>query len=201
MMIPKIKFVYSGIYDWKYRDSIFIKEYLKKTGENYPSFKIITQYISSVGKLWGKQENKILQEISKITNLKWQEKEIKCYVIGQGRSFSDPLTLRIYKNKNDFIDTLTHELIHQIFIQNSPKTLNYWRYLRKNYSNESRITQNHIPLHAIHKKLYLNLFNKKRLTNDINKCQEFEDYKRAWQIVEKEGHENIIKEFRKRIKS
>jgi len=96
-MIPKIKFVYSSIYDRKYREAPGIIKFLEEKGEKYPSPTTIIKYISLVERLWRKQENKILREISSISKLKWQEKEIKCYVIGQGRPFSDPLTIRIYK--------------------------------------------------------------------------------------------------------
>ena len=60
-------------------------------------------------------------------------------------------------------------------------------------------TKNHIFVHALHKEIYLKLFDEKRLKRDIEKCQKHEDYKRAWEIVEKEGYKNIIKEFRMRI--
>ena len=104
-MIPKIKFVYSSVYDNRYRDFPNIKERLKKQKKSYPSQKKILKYVSQVKPIWEKQEKKILKELSKITGLKWKEKEIRCYVIGFGRGFSDPLTMKLFENKNDFIDT------------------------------------------------------------------------------------------------
>jgi hypothetical protein len=37
------------------------------------------------------------------------------------------------------------------------------------------------------------------LERDKEKIKHLRDYKKSWQIVQKEGHENIIKEFVKRI--
>lgn len=198
-MIPKIRFRYSYVYDRRYRDSPRMKRLLKKRGKKYPSSEKILTYIKRIEPSWKKNEKKILREISKIMGLKWKEKEIICYVIGFGRGFSDPLTVKVFKNKNDFVDTLVHEMIHQIQFQNHDLWRKWAVYLRNNYKNKSRMTNSHILLHAVHKEIYLRLFDEKRLKRDIKKCQKYADYKRSWKIVEKEGHENIIKEFRKRI--
>ena len=118
-MVPKIEFRYSDVYDRNYRESEKIQKYLEKRKEKYPDRKEIINYIKKAEKLWRKEEKKILIEISRITVLKWKEKRIICYVIGCGQPFSEPLTIRTYgKDFEIFIDTLTHELIHQISNQN-----------------------------------------------------------------------------------
>ena len=99
--VPKIEFRYSWIYDWRYRNIPKIKEFLKKEGKNYPSETKIKNYIKIIEKRWKEYEKKILKELTVITELKWNEEIIICYVVGLGRSFSDPLTMRLFKNKND----------------------------------------------------------------------------------------------------
>ena len=120
-------------------------------------------------------------------------------MIGYGKCFSDPLTVKIYKNKNDFIDTLTHELIHQLQIQNHKKMTKWWEYLNKKYENDTKLTKSHILLHSVHNEVYLKLFDKNRLKRNIRIDKEYEDYKRSWEIVLKEGYKNIINEFRRRL--
>ena len=97
---------------------------------------------------------------------------------------------------------LVHELIHQLFIQmgNDQKSEKSWKYIYKKYSKESKSTKIHIPIHAIHSHIYLKFFNEKRLKEDIEFMQDHLDYKRSWDIVQKEGYQNIIKEFKKRLK-
>lgn len=194
-MIPKIEFVYSRVYDDMQRNSAILQRKLKLEKEKYPTRKEIINYMKKINKLWKKYEDKILKKISKITGLKWKENKIKCYIVGIIRPFSDPLTIRLYKDKNDFIDTLVHELIHQIQIQNVKKMKKWLIYIDKNYKNESILTKNHILLHAVHTKIYETIFSKKRLLRDINKSK-IQDYKRAWDIVIKEGADNIIKCFK-----
>lgn len=199
-MLPKIIFRYSPIYDEDYRTSERIKDKLKEKGLTYPSKKEIFNRIEEVNQIWSKIGNDVLKNISKISSLKWKEKDITCYVIGFGRSFSDPLTIKLHDSVNDFIDTLVHELIHNIQIQNNEKCKKWYNYLNENYSKESVLTKNHIIVHAIHKEIYLSLFSQERLKEDIRTSALSPDYKKSWEIVEEEGHENLIKKFRKLTK-
>jgi hypothetical protein len=197
-MIPKIEFRYSDVYDRHYRESKSIQEYLKERNEEYPSKEEVLNYMKKVERLWRKIEKEILTEISKITKLKWKEKRIICYVIGVGRPFSEPLTIRTYGKLLDrFIDVLTHELVHSISNQNEEKYLKWFNYVSKHYSKELRTTKTHILLCAVHWKLILKLFDEKRLNKEIKRYQKDIDYKRAWEIVVKETPDKILNKFYK----
>jgi hypothetical protein len=200
-MIPKIEFRYSSVYDRNYRESKSIQKYLKKRNEEYPSREEVIKYMKKAEKLWRKSEKKILIEISRITKLKWKEKRIICYIIGVGRSFSEPLTVRTFGKLWDrFIDVLTHELIHNIFNENNDKYMKWYNYVFKKYSKELRATKTHIVLCAVHWKLLLKLFGEERLKKEIKRYKEDIDYKRAWEIVEKESPDVILNKFYKLIK-
>ena len=97
---------------------------------------------------------------------------------------------------------LTHELIHQLFTQkgNYEKSRKAWAYIHKKYRKESQKTKIHVPLHAIHSHIYLKFFGEKRLERDMEIMERNKDYKNSWEIVKNDGYENIIKEFRKRIR-
>lgn len=199
-MTPKIIFKYSWIYDQNWKE--WVKLYIKK-GEKcqYPDPQEVQNYIKKVEKLWSRQEKKVLEEISKASGLKWKEKTIICYVVGNCVSFSDPLTLRAYEEPDYFIDVLVHELIHQLFIQegNLEKSAKSWEYLENKYRSESFNIRVHIPVHAIHWHIFLKFFGQSNLDREIKKTNEYADYKKAWDIVRQEGYENIIKEFKGRI--
>jgi len=125
---------------------------------------------------------------------------VLCYLIGFGRPFSDPLTLRLYDNKKYFIDTLTHEMIHQIQIQNQVINRKWRKYIETKYKKETQTTRNHLLVHAVHYKIYLKLFDKRRLNRDIKSSDKHPEYKRSWEIVKEEGSENIINKFRELTK-
>ena len=191
--MPKILFKYSWIYDNIWKDYLILKK--GKSKEEFLSQKKITNYLKIISKLWDKEEKKILKEISNSSKLKWRRKQIVCYIISAGKSISDPLTIKIFKNKNDFIDLLIHELIHQILTQNKNQVSKYIKYLRKKYKDKSLTTQNHIILFAIYTKIMLKLFNKKRLNREFKRAKKKGEYLDAWKIMDEEGYENILKKF------
>jgi hypothetical protein len=199
MTIPKIIFRYSPIYDDLWGEKIKKGKKVK----DYPSGRKILNYIKKVEKLWRKDEKKVLTELSKITHLKWEERYIYCYVVGKCIPFSFPTTLPVYKNLEDFIDTLIHELIHRLFIQegNIERSKRAWKYFHQKYKKESRVTGIHVPLQAIHTHIYLKFYNEKRLEKDLKRVRKrrLKPYKRAWKIIEKEGYKKIINEFVRRI--
>lgn len=196
-MTPKIEFRYSEIYDRKYRESKQTQKYLKEKKQEYPSREEILNYIEEVKRLWNKKSKKILKEISKVSGLKWKEKKIICYVIGVGRPFSDPLTIKILKkNISRFLETLTHELIHQIQVQNKKKYILWHKYVLEKHKNEERITKNHVLLSAIHWKLLEKLEGQEAVQKEIKKFSKDKAYKRAWEIVKKETPDAIIKKFK-----
>ena len=137
-----------------------------------------------------------MKELSKITNLNWSEKQIICYVVGKAIPFSDPLTLLVYKKIDYAVDMLTHELIHRLFTQksNQKKMDRLWVYFDKKYKKENDWTINHAVLYAIHRKIYLTLFNEKRMKRDVRKISHLKYYKKAWEIAQKD-HEEILKKL------
>lgn len=199
-MTPKIIFKYSWIYDKNWEE--WIKVY-KKNIQKYPSAKQIQNYIKKVENLWSKDEKKVLTALQNITSLKWKSKYIQCYIVGRCIPFSDPLTLSVYdKNPDCFIDTLIHELIHQLFTQNGnfEQSKKAWNYIRRKYKYESHRAKTHIPLFAIYSYIYMKFYEERRLQMSIKSIISLPAYKKAWDIVQKVGYQNIIREFRKRMK-
>lgn len=169
----------------------------KKEQKSYPSSEKTYKYTKEIRKDWEKYEKDILKEISKISKLKWKENLIKCYIKGKGRNFSNPINIGAYKDKNIFIDVLTHELIHEIELQNKEIREKWRKYLIKNYPKEEPETLSHLLLFSVHYKIYMNLFNQERLKINLERNKDMPPYKRAWEIVFNKTPEKIIKEFAK----
>jgi hypothetical protein len=194
----KIVFKYSWIYDDQFRQGY--KSFKDKPSYKYPSKEMILKFKNELEALWKKDGDSVLAELSKVTGLKWKEEKITCYIVGWSMAFSDPLTLPVYKNAQDGFDSLTHELVHQLFIQNEEKEDAVWKYFLTAYKNEPYNTRIHIPVHAIHEHIFRKLFSKERLEDEIKVMASYKDYKRSWEIVTKEGYKNIIKKFKQRLK-
>jgi len=196
---PRIIFKYSSIYDQNWKGWIKTEE---KHIQRYPSPKQVMNYIRKMRRLWDREGDQILEELSRITGLKWNSKSIDCYVVGRCIPFSDPLTLPVYDRcPDDFVDTLIHELIHQCFTEdgNAKRLKKVRGYFDRKYKGESRLTRIHIPLHAVHSHIYLKFFDEKRLIRDIQSINS-PDHRKSWDIVRAEGYQNILREFTERIK-
>ena len=83
--------------------------------------------------------------------------------------------------------------------KNRKKWIKWKNYAWKKYKKEPFITRNHILLHSVHAILLERLFGEKRLKKEIKRPIN-KDYKRSWEIVQKEGYQNILNEFKKIIK-
>ena len=86
--------------------------------------------------------------------------------------------LKVYTNKNDFLDVLVHEMIHNIHDDNANKMKKWRNFIDKKYKNENQIIKNHISLQAVHWKLFVTLLNEKRLKRKIKRSPTA-DYKRS----------------------
>jgi hypothetical protein len=195
MTIPKIEFRYSWVYDDRWREFY--------DNRDYPDGKDTKNNILRIEKEWQKNGDLVLRELAKVSGLKWKEKTITCYVAGRVVAFSDPLTIAFIRNApvDRTIDILTHELIHQLFIQNDygKRAYKAWEYIYRKYKKEEFNTIIHIPVHALYYHIFMKFFGEKRLQREIDSVKDYPDYKRAWDIVLETGAENIIGEFRKRI--
>ncbi len=202
-MEPKINFVWSFVYQSDVH-SVFIKT----ESYDYKKYeKFVLEFIKQLKKEWAKYERAILSYIEELTGLKWKKAEIDCYVIkiSPFYSISQPLTIpiqvevgtEVYTLSLDrYVDMLIHEIIHVLFVQNYKETDRYFDHLLKGeYKGEKFNATIHIPVHAIHKKIFLKFFDEKRLKQEIEACKYYPDYYRSWEIVEKIGSDKIIKDL------
>lgn len=195
-MIPKIVFKYSYIYDLHWKK--WVKIY--KNDLDYPSSRKILNYIKKIEPIWKKEESKVLKELSKIIHLKWKTNRITCYVVGKSLDFSDPLTMHISRPADYFVDILIHELIHELLGQNDCiRQRKMWNYFKIKYKTGSKNTRYHLPVHAIHAHIFMKFYGKIRLQREIKDASADPEYKKSWDIVQKEGYQKIINEFTQRL--
>ncbi len=183
--MPKLKICYSEIYDRQIHKwmGIEFKEIFKQT----------LKYVKKLQKEWNKVEKKVFTAMTKVSGLKWSQQTTTCFVVRNSNPFSMPLTLPIRKDLDNQIETIIHELVHNLIFQNSKKIR------KKNYSKKygrlSRVTKNHVLTHAILKETLLKIYGEKKTRLLIKKYNNSPEYKKAWEIVEKEGFKRIIKDF------
>lgn len=167
-----------------------------------PSREIVLKRAQNYKKEWAKYEEKIIRNLCSITGLKFNRNVIDVYIVsGNPRQFSNPIIIKSGFPPDEFVDVLTHELIHKLFQDNID--IFPVKILTEMFPKESQTTKNHIFTHAILKYIYLDVLkDKKRLEKNIIKSKNHgtNDYMRAWKIVERTGYKKLIKELKDKIK-
>lgn len=204
--IPKIKIIHG-----KLIDPIFIfycqnSPELKDLGWNAwtpPSPEEIKLYIQKYRDAWRPYEREILSAITKKLNLRFREPFIKAYIVsGNPRQMSAPLIIKSGYNQEDFVATLTHELIHILLEENADKIIA--NYTQKFTANEfTKSTRNHILLFATLSFLYTEILLKPDYIEKLklnSKKHSTDDYTKAWEIVEGSGYIKILNIFNTQCK-
>lgn len=202
-MIPKINFRWSFIY----QEEIHLPDSISYN--DIDAEKYVKKFIAKLNKWWDNHGDQILRFMEDITGLQWKTNDVTCYVIKISKHgpISDPLTVPIQLvedgeiftlSLNRYIDMVVHELIHRLFVQNDKLLDEYFDFLiKKKYANKNWNVASHVPVHAIHKEIFLRFFNRRRLNVEIEACKYYPDYKQAWDIVNEEGSQQVLAEFRK----
>lgn len=202
MKIPQVRIKFSELlYDnvsvhlnelWaKGRDSIASKEQCEEWAENYRQE-------------WAKYESKILPAICQELSLEFHKPVIDVSLAPWIRAMSDPLIMSFNKYPNQFVDALTHELVHVLLTDNNKFTFfddgaepldERWKKL---FGEEhSFTTLVHIPVHAVLKYVYLDVLDEpNRLERDIDDNKKTPGYKEAWQYVEDNDYKQIINKLK-----
>ena len=146
-------------------------------------------------KQWTFNESKVITAIETLTkndfkdNLNvyflpdWPNKKFKFTAI------SDPIIITVKRPVTEIINLLVHELIHQ-----NLKGIK----LQEKYDlfkGETKLTQKHIIIHAILKEVLTEVFGVEHYELDKKMCEDWVDFKRAWNIVDEKGSKEIIKLF------
>jgi hypothetical protein len=149
--------------------------------------------------IWKTNEKKIIIGMQEISGLHFHQNLIDVYLVfGAQAAFSDPMVLSTKYEGDNFIDVLTHEILHRLLTDNT-ENIKWFKWIKETYPKHAHdfTAMAHILVHAIHKEIYLTILKSpERLQKDIETCEKWPSYKIAWDIVETEGHLHIITKFK-----
>lgn len=184
-------------------DEIWRKDTDKPIANNPEYDKWLTKRVASYQKAWKPFEQKVLLGMTETLELTFRQNIIDVNIAPWFNAFSDPMVIGVVQEPDVFIDTLTHELLHRLLTDNTAiphetQLLSEWeRLFGKQHSFTALV---HIPVHAVHKAIYLDVLKQpERLERDIanNKKYRATDYVAAWDYVEKHGYKEIIEKLHK----
>lgn len=153
---------------------------------------------------WKRYEKNILEGMEGALGVSFYRSVIDVTLAPYFGSKSVPLIINFRTDPDAFVDVLTHELLHVLQNDNNKlQTLGRnahgglteeWRSL---FGDHERKTLVHIPVHALHKYIYLDILNApKRLARDIETTKSNIPYAEAWQYVNDHDYRQIVDELR-----
>lgn len=153
---------------------------------------------------WNRYEHELVRAMQEVLGVTFYRQVIDVSLAPFFISQSTPLIINFRDNPDEFVDTLTHELIHVLLTDNnvhqsnaiSPKLdlMNAWE---NAFGHHEPLVLAHIPVHAVHKALYLSTLKAPdRLSGDIERTASKEAYAKAWQYVNEYDYMDIIDKLR-----
>lgn len=150
---------------------------------------------------WELKEKQILTAMQDLFGLNHHKSTIDVYLAPFFIPKSAPLIINFRHDPDQFVDVLTHELLHNLFTDNQYIKHDDDKYLipvwQKLFGKKDIIELVHIPIHAGLKAIYLDVLKEPyRLKRDILECQKWPEYKAAWNYVEENDYKEIINKFK-----
>ncbi len=172
-------------------------------GEPLADDEWIAKRVQSYQEAWKPLEDNIMTSMMDLLELEFRQNIIDVYIAPWFNAFSDPMIIGVMQEPDAFVDTLTHEIIHRLLTDNT--SIPYQQdTLRPKWQkmfgkDHTFTTLVHIPVHAVHKSIYLDTLNApERLERDKDfyRKTKDKDYLLAWDYVEEHGYKKIIRQLK-----
>lgn len=183
-------------------DKMWRKDDDKPIANNPDYNKWLAKKVASYQKAWTPDEEKILANMCQLLGLEFKQNIIDVYVAPWFYAFSDPMVMGVIFEPDEFVDNLTHETLHRLLTDNTITSpdFDYIKEWKKLFGTKHSFnTLVHIPVHAVHKAIYLDVLKQpKRLEREKQalKKNDATDYLKSWEYVDRYGHEEIIEKLR-----
>ena len=169
----KVNFEYSEVYD-----ELFT--YMSRNEYNNKQYLEMLAFTSKFEKHWNKNEDKIINQIEKISGLKFK-KDIKCFIVKHlgFRAISNPLTIKFIKDFKYLTAVLIHELIH-VLLNHNKKVCDL---VKKKFDYSTNDYKIHFPVLLIERKVIENLFGNDYFNNVLIKDDYNQELAYEWKKV------------------
>lgn len=188
-MSPSMEFIYSKPYDELARKAFPYLPVLERQE--------IKRRTDDLNGMWAENGPEIMETAQKVIGMSWEQAQYQCYLVTGPVGFALPLTIGFYAgSKYTTFDILIHELLHIYFLEYSAKYPEKHREATATYGSESVIAWSHVPINALQDYIYTQLGWAERLKAVRKRHDAHSDYRRAWELVDQDESEEILKKLR-----
>lgn len=151
-------------------------------------------------KAWEPHGQKIIQGMCDALDLTFRQNIVDVYIAPWFAAFSDPMVIGVQYKPDQFVATLTHELIHRLLTDNDQSAYDtpYGSRWKKLFDQDNDWnTLVHIPVHATMQAIFDEVLGEpERTKQDIAYCQEYPAYRAAWEYVGEHGYQMVISQLK-----
>lgn len=193
-IIPEIRIKYawlladvaSVVLNEKYGDGTPLRSHdeYKKVADTYRTW-------------WRPHNDTIVRGLCDILDLEYRQNIIDINVAPWFNAISDPMVIGpAFTSEEILVNTITHELIHRLLTDNTSVQYDHdfltdWKKLFGDDHDWNTLI--HIPVHAVMKKLYLDVIDRPDLLKlDIEVVKDNPPYAAAWTYVENADYSAIV---------
>lgn len=192
--IPEVRFKYA----WLLSDvaSVVMNE---KYGDGTPlrSHDEYEKIAQKYQEWWRPYNDSALQGICSILDLQFRQNIIDVNIAPWFSPISDPMVIGpAFESQDELVNTIIHEMIHRLITDNTSIEYNHdfisdWKKLFGGSHDWNTLV--HIPVHAVMKKLYLDILNRPDLIElDMEQLREQQAYSDAWRYVNENNYSEIV---------
>ena len=171
----------------------------EKYGDGTPlrTFEDYEMIVSRYTKWWSPHNDEILHGLCNILDLEFRQNIIDVNVAPWFNPISDPMVIGpAFRSEDALVNTITHELSHRLITDNL--AIDYYHNFLADWKqlfgdNHDWNTLVHIPVHAVMKKLYLDILDRPDLlAYDIENTKDNVPYADAWEYVNSNDYVKIV---------
>jgi hypothetical protein len=203
--IPKIRIMFSWLL-YNEASKVLHQRYAKK-GEKLMSYEACEDWAEKYRQEWTKYNDTILADMCQPLDLKFRQSDIEVTLAPWFKPISQPLIIGYNYGADEFVDILTHELIHVLLTDNNKysfwgKTFDdvlvtKWKKLFGEDHDSNTLL--HIPVHAVHKYIYLDVLHEESRLERDQKWYENDSsspYFQSWRYVDGHDYKEIISQLK-----
>lgn len=166
-------------------------------GFELPSEESVEGQVEQYQEAWTECEQTVLNSMQECFKVSFYKNIIDVHIAPYVRPISSPLIIHTKGQPDEFVNTLTHELLHVLLTDNNSNVSLLNNPAFQKFNQEERVVRTHVPVFAGLKHIYLDTLKApERLERDMQLHKKLSPgYTRAWEIVDNTDYEQVINDF------
>ncbi len=156
---------------------------------------VVRKKVADYKAVWEPHSDAILTAMIQKLECDFNQSKIDVYIVGRyNGAYSDPLVMSAGYDLDEFVPLLAHEISHRLLTDNT-MNMPVGEIWTEMFPSEARIVRNHIVVFALMRYVFIDALKRPDLL-DPEYITARGHYRKAWDVVDKQGYKNILTRFK-----